>query len=278
MQPQLTAIREELTVDYQDTVTNGRPDCMHFHTGYELVLGIRAENECFLHDTGYPFTDRTLIFIPARLVHIIKYKKSAPYTRYVVNFSHSFLQSTLDAMGVPGLLTELSAGSCLCVRLNHQQYFAMHDLFRSLHRAYRQERLPDARGCLSLLLLETARLLEEGSRQPPESGRTAQRQVRDIVRWLDENYGQDITLEELARRFFISKYHLCHIFHAVTGTGVVDYLQCRRVLEAQKLLMQGDATNLEIALRCGFHNTQHFYRVFRRVTGGPPGRYRLPGE
>ena len=60
-------------------------------------------------------------------------------------------------------------------------------------------------------------------------------------------------------------------------SGVVDYLQCRRVLEAQKLLMQGCDTR-QTAQRCGFHSMQHFYRVFKRVTGISPGSYRLPAE
>lgn len=280
MQTLLTAVKEELAVDYCDTVTDdAREDCMHFHEGYELVLGVRAENQCFLHDTGYAFTDRTLIFIPARLVHIIKYKTGAPYARYVVNFSRGFIQATLAAMGCPALLAELSSMECLCMQLNHQQYFAVHHLFQALHRvgAHGGEK-PEARGYLSLLLLETARLLRMYGTRLPEGTRAPERLVRGVVRYLDENYAQELSLEQLAERFFVSKYYLCHIFHTVTGSGVVDYLQCRRILEAQKLLMQGDCSNQQIAALCGFRNMQHFYRVFRRVSGSTPGQYRLPKE
>jgi AraC-like DNA-binding protein len=103
----------------------------------------------------------------------------------------------------------------------------------------------------------------------------AHRLVRGVARYLDESYAKEIVLEELSAQFYVSKYYLCHSFHEVTGTGVVDYLQCRRVLEAQKLLMQGCDVR-QTAERCGFHTMQHFYRVFKRVTGTSPGAYRLP--
>lgn len=278
MQELLTKIDRELETDYSDTViAAARGDCVHFHEGYELVLGVRAANQCFLHDTGYPFADRTLIFIPARLLHIIKYKPGTPYTRYVANFSREFVQATLEAMGCPALLETLSAADCLCVQPSHQQYFTVHGLFQALHRCRQNEELPAARGYLSLLLLETARLLREHSARLPQSVSAPGQLVRSVVRYLDENFAQEISLEELSQRFFVSKYYLCHIFQAVIGSGVVDYLQCRRILEAQKLLMQG-VSSREAAAQCGFHSMQHFYRVFRRVTGGPPGQYRMKDE
>ena len=275
----LLRLEKDLLVDYWDGwIDSGRTDCMHFHEGYELVLGVRSENRCFLHDTGYAFSDRTLIFIPARLVHIIKYRPDTPYTRYVVNFSEAFIQKTLAALGCPQLLTELSLRECLCVQLSPQQYFAVHGLFHALHAAYRRaDGLPETRGYLSLLLLETVRLLPPGPSRPAAEMSAAHKLVRGVARYLDENYAQEIALEDLAGRFYVSKYYLCHSFHEVTGSGVVDYLQCRRILEAQKLLMQGcDAR--QTAIQCGFHSMQHFYRVFRRVTGTSPGAYRLPEE
>ena len=279
MQELLLRLEEELHADYMDTVIDGsRTDCMHFHEGYELVLGVRSENRCFLHDTGYAFSNRTLIFIPARLVHIIKYRPDTPYTRYVVNFSESFIQKTLAAMGCPTLLAELSARKCLCVQLSPQQYFAVHGLFRALHAAARRgDAVPETRGYLSLLLLETARLLPAGAVRPSAGTSAAHRLASEVARYLDANYAQEIVLETLAAQFYVSKYYLCHSFHEVTGTGGVDYLQCRRILEAQKLLMQGlDAR--QTAERCGFRTMQHFYRVFKRVTGTSPGAYRLPTE
>ena len=279
MQELLTDIKKALAVDYSDTPAMEREDCMHFHNGYELVLGVRAQNECFLHDTGYPFTDRTLIFIPAQLVHIIRYKKGEPYARYVVIFSRSYVQEALEALGGPHLLEELCAQRCLCVQLSHQQYFAVHGLFQALHRSSLHTAARSETRCrLCLLLMETARLLRECAGHSPQGVSAPDRLVRNVVRWLDENYAQPVTLDALAARFFVSKYYLCHIFQQVTGTGVVDYLQCRRILEAQKLLMQGGCSNQQIAAQCGFRNMQHFYRVFRRVAGSPPGRYRMPEE
>lgn len=274
----LTRIDEELLVSYSDVAAWKQTDCMHFHNSYELVLGVHAENECFLRDTGYPFVDRTLFFVPAQQMHIIKYKTEVPYARYVVNFADAFIRQTLTAMGCPGLLEMLSSQNCLCVQLTPQQYSPVQQMVHAVYRAFRSGDSAQARGWLSLLLMETARLLQEGELPALRQVSAPEKLVREAVRWLDENYAQDVALEQLAARLFVSKYYLSHVFREVTGSGVIDYLQCRRILEAQKLLMRGGLDNQQVAVRCGFHNMQHFYRVFRRVSGDTPGQYRLPEE
>jgi AraC-like DNA-binding protein len=84
--------------------------------------------------------------------------------------------------------------------------------------------------------------------------------------------GDLITLDALSERFFISKYHLCHVFKSATGLSVMDYVINCRILKAQELLRQGMRVQ-PVGERTGFRNTAHFIRTFRTLTGLSPKRY-----
>ena len=84
-------------------------------------------------------------------------------------------------------------------------------------------------------------------------------------------YGQE-TLDALAERFFISKYHLLRKFEAQVGTTVHRYILQKRLLNAKQLLAGGLAPS-EVCTYCGFGDYANFYRAFRAEYGTTPRQY-----
>ena len=72
----------------------------------------------------------------------------------------------------------------------------------------------------------------------------------------------------------VDKYHLCHLFKVHTGMSVINYLHHRRIIEAEKLLIYTALPTGVVCTETGFNTIQHFYRVFREITGITPGEYR----
>lgn len=95
--------------------------------------------------------------------------------------------------------------------------------------------------------------------------------VADVMRYLNENLAQEITLEETARHFFVSKYHLCHTFREHTGVSVFSYLNTKRIALAEQLLEDG-ITAADVAFRVGFRDYSVFYRAYKKITGESPSR------
>ena len=82
----------------------------------------------------------------------------------------------------------------------------------------------------------------------------------------------DQTLDALAERFFISKYHLLRKFEAQVGTTVHRYILQKRLLNAKQLLAGGLAPS-EVCTYCGFGDYANFYRAFRAEYGTTPRQY-----
>ena len=102
--------------------------------------------------------------------------------------------------------------------------------------------------------------------------------IHDIIKFIDASYMNEITLQTIVDKFFINRYYVCHLFKMTTGSSIIEYIQCRRVIEAQKMLLNSDISINDACFECGFNNLQHFFRVFKQVSNCTPGQYRVPNE
>lgn len=96
----------------------------------------------------------------------------------------------------------------------------------------------------------------------------------EIKKHLDEHYAEKITLDDLARCFFINKFYLSKIFKETYGTTVNNYLISKRITRAKQLLRFTDMTVDEIGVAVGMGDANYFSRMFRKVEGTSPSEYR----
>jgi len=85
---------------------------------------------------------------------------------------------------------------------------------------------------------------------------------------------EKIGLEEVAREVRLSPSYFSRVFREETGATFTSYLSGLRIEKAKQLLSGSDLTILEVALEVGFSDQSHFSRVFRKLAGVTPARYR----
>ena len=98
--------------------------------------------------------------------------------------------------------------------------------------------------------------------------------VEKIIAYIDGHYGEELTLDVIARHFAISRYYLCHAFKRQTGTSAIKFITSRRIYMAKKMLKDSYATITDIGFECGFSDSAYFIKTFRRAEGISPGSYR----
>lgn len=98
--------------------------------------------------------------------------------------------------------------------------------------------------------------------------------IQNIMRYLDEHYMEPLQLQNLGERFHISQFYLSHIFKAETGLSPMKYVMCRRIGEAQNMLMNTVMPVSEIGAGLGFNDNCHFSTTFKKYVGLTPTQYR----
>jgi len=97
----------------------------------------------------------------------------------------------------------------------------------------------------------------------------------EIKQMIDEHFAKPITLEWLAAQAHISKYHLSHSFRRQYAISPIQYLNKRRLREAEHLLAHTTHSLSEIGNMIGFSSASYFSQAFKRHTGLSPSEYRM---
>ncbi len=266
---------DRFAIEFYDSAAPTVP-LTHSHNSFEIDLYVYAKLNIFVKDNNYAIRDHDLLWIDDHTIHKVVYPPSERYARYVLNFSESFLQPALAAFGWGGLLEEIKASPARHLHLHSREYHELLTLFEDLlvffEKAQEEPRYESAAAALLLALL--VRLLQLFQKARGAELSQTGLQVQKIIRYLDENTGRGVTMDELERVFYLNKYYISHAFREVTGLSVGEYLQHRRILEAQTMLTKTDKPILAVALDCGFNTLQNFYKTFKKVSGMTPLHYR----
>ncbi len=102
----------------------------------------------------------------------------------------------------------------------------------------------------------------------------AQRLVRKAMAYIQQNYQETLTRQDLARYVGMSDDYLTYCFRQELGLTPIAYLNRYRITRAKRLLKESDRTITQIALDVGFSDSGYFSRVFRREIGMSPDGYR----
>ena len=131
--------------------------------------------------------------------------------------------------------------------------------------------------CVNMLFAELLR--HHGYYTPEEGAHRAMDKILLGVRFIDEHFTEDITLEQIAEKSGITPNYFTKLFRDCFQVRLWDYITAKRIDRAKRLLSSGSAmTVLQIAEECGFHNTANFNRAFLKFTGISPSTYKSRRE
>ncbi len=105
-------------------------------------------------------------------------------------------------------------------------------------------------------------------------GKHADESVLRIVSYLNENYREHITLNDLSARFFLSKNTLCARFKKQMNCSIINYLTFVRINKAKMYLSSTNLSMEKITELCGFPSANYFGLVFKKSCGLSPINYR----
>ena len=102
--------------------------------------------------------------------------------------------------------------------------------------------------------------------------------MEQCLRYLDAHFTEELTLEETARRFALSRSLFGILFPRHTGSTFKRYLAQKRISYAVTLLQSTDLPVRQIAAMCGYADPSTFYRNFTKITDRQPSDYRTGND
>ena len=235
----------------------------HCHDKYEILYITSGTGKYVVEGTEYPVRPRTLMFIRPFEYHYLALDSNVEYHRHCIHFTHNCFGPEIARL-LDGLVaTDTTTGnyySSLSLSGDVDTIFDRFDnteaLADDIKRIYVRSLLAELIITLSL------------SSADKLSGDKTELGAR-VIRYLNSNIDKDVSLDKLARRFFVSKYHLCRAFKKYNGISVHGYVNHKRVMYAKQLIESGETAS-GAAYKVGFGDYSAFYRAYVRIIGRAP--------
>jgi AraC-like DNA-binding protein len=241
---------------------------LHCHNFYEIYYFIAGNVSYLVEGKPYVPAPHSILLISPNVFHGVKVENDQAYERFALHFVPSFLSMESRSL----LLSPFHpAAASSDIYFPNADAFHMQDYF---------EQLLDSRNMstemqqisikirLEALLTQLLFMRRSTNEELPD-GRSSSRTAAQVIDYLNEHLTEDLTLDELSSRFYISKHHLNKVFRKATGTTVGNYVIYKRVVLAQQLIMQGQSAGSASA-SAGFQDYSTFFRAYKKVFGHAP--------
>lgn len=95
------------------------------------------------------------------------------------------------------------------------------------------------------------------------------RQIESVIKYIYSHLGDDLSVNSLAKKFYISKYYLMHKFKMETGYTIHNYVVQKRLFKAKEMIENGYSV-IKASEDCGFNDYSSFLRSFKKVFSKSP--------
>lgn len=241
---------------------------LHHHDFYEIYYFISGDVEYRVEGKSYILQPGDLLLISPGIFHQPVVTPGTAYERIVLWIDRSYLTQFLSHG--TDLSVCFSADGASLLHPSSYQRTALAMLLEQLCKEFHSNKYGSSLLCHGLLLqilIQINRMAPHTSSQ--EETTEAPELISQVLAYIAAHYSEKITLQELADRFYVSKYHLSHEFSSRVGTSIYRYIILKRLVAARELIADGIAPS-EVCQSCGFQDYANFYRAFKAEYGMSP--------
>lgn len=102
--------------------------------------------------------------------------------------------------------------------------------------------------------------------------------IRESLHYIHRRlFESDLSLDQAAAHVYISKYHYSRLFQKHMGVGFKEYVMHQRINQAKLLLHSGESVT-NTCYKVGYNDLTHFSKVFKRMVGIPPSKFRTVNQ
>ena len=248
----------------------------HYHNHYELFYFLGDQMNYFVNNRTLRLSKHDIVLIPPHIYHRSTYFENTNQERVLISFSadffsafsinqfHEKLAETFSHNLIRTEDANIRARISNIVNYILDAYSENRDTGTDRVRLLLGELLLYINGILHIVTKDTAKNLLTAS----------DKHIYEIVNFINKEYTNKITLDEISERFFISKYYLCRMFKEVMGMSIIEFINAKRISETAFLLQNTDKSISEIAIASGFNSHAFFIKLFKKTFGITPRQYR----
>lgn len=244
----------------------------HYHDFNKILILQNGNVTYHVEGRSYDLIPNDIVFVNAGEVHKPVICSDMPYERLVIYVSTDFLSSyQKESANLNTCFRQAHANQSHVLRMKSFHSSNLHHCIGRLKTALHDKDFAH-KLYQEVLFLEFMIELNRAVQCDHISyirNTASNRTILSVIEYLNENLTEDISIDTLAKQFFLSRYYLMHTFKEETGYTIGNYLSTKRLLYAKELIAAGKPIT-EVCYACGYKNYSTFSRAYKKTFGKAP--------
>ena len=238
---------------------------LHSHPHYEFYFLSKGSRSFFLSNALYKLEAPAIVAIPP---HVMHKTEGGAFERYNINVSVDYLNDFEKESLEKKALCIMKPTATEAAELLH--------ILSLLENVDRRQKYGEyiLNTLFSYFVITVSQLKSAGQTPHTETKSSIPPLILKVIDYINENYDQKQTLDELAKNFFVARSTLIYNFKKYTNCSLIDFLLNVRLTKAKELLLNTKKSVNEISELCGFSSSNYFGLIFKKKENLSPANYR----
>jgi len=247
----------------------------HIHPEYEIVYISNGRGKRHIGDHISYYENGDLIFLGPDLPHFgFTEELAEEHVEIVVQMKENFMGPEFlqrpELVDIQRLFERSKQG----ISFNGKTKMAVGKILRRMPSLDPYERLMSLLEVLQRMARSEEYQLLQASGFGIEVNAQDHDRIKTVYAYVENNFQQEVSLEEVARRVNMTVPAFCRYFKRLTHKTFTQFANEYRIAHACRLLANENLSISVIAFESGFNNISHFNKQFRNITGESPRQYR----
>ena len=239
----------------------------HYHDFHKIIVFISGKVTYHIEGKAYHLKPRDILLVSQGAIHKPEIDPSVPYERYIF-----WIRDDLSCQELNTCFQKANDRSFNLVRADSALQERLKDLLPEIEQTLQNKHFGDTvlrNALFTQFMIYINRIFLRTSSSPDKKAYSADTQVEQLLKYINRNLSENLSIDQLAERFFLSKYHMMRKFKNETGYTIHNYITSKRLLMARSLISQGIPV-MKAALASGFRDYTTFVRAYKKQFGKAP--------
>lgn len=241
----------------------------HYHDFHKVIIFLSGKAAYHIEGKSYYLKPWDILLVNRHAIHKPEIDFSVPYERFVL-----WIRDDIKSTELLRCFQKAIDRSYNLIRLDSDTQEKLKQLLYELEAALKDEKFDSdllGSALFAQFMVYVNRIFLEKQYIYDTRSYSSDSQIEELLRYINHNLTEDLSIETLARKYYLSKYHMMRKFKEETGYTIHNYIISKRLLLARTKISEGTPI-LKAAQLSGFSDYTTFSRAYKKQFGTAPSQ------